>query len=405
MNFKIYTKDGCLFCKKAKEWFDLNKIKYEEINLNDNSVRASFYEKYDVKSVPQIFIGSKIFGDFSKLENHPSDILIAAGRGGLTSFSKTYKPFLYPWAVELTDIHEDIHWTQKEADLQDDVSDWKSGKLSDIDKEYITNILKFFTTSDVAVGQNYCDQLIPKFKNNEIRNMLVSFCAREGIHQRAYALLNDTLGLPESEYNAFLEFKVMSDKFDYMMEYDNSTMSGIALCLAKSVFNEGVSLFASFVMLLNFQRFGKMKGMGKIVEWSIRDETKHVEGISKLFRQFCKEHPRIITDEFKKSIYDMAREIVKLEDKFIALAYKMGETEGLSKDDVKKYIRYITDRRLIQLGMRPNYKVKENPLPWLDWVLNGVDHTNFFENRVTEYEIASSTGNWSEAYDFIENYN
>jgi ribonucleoside-diphosphate reductase beta chain len=190
----------------------------------------------------------------------------------------------------------------------------------------------------------------------------------------------------------------MADKIDFMTEADTSTKSGLGLALAKSVFNEGVALFASFVMLLNFQRFGKMKGMGKVVEWSIRDESIHVEGNAFLFRTFCAEHPRIVNDEFKQQIYEMARQAVKLEDKFVDLAYAMGDVNGLTADEVKSYIRYITDRRLLQLGLKPNFKVKDNPLPWLEWVLNGADHTNFFENRVTEYEVAGLTGTWEEAY-------
>lgn len=194
----------------------------------------------------------------------------------------------------------------------------------------------------------------------------------------------------------------MADKIEYMMESDTNTMKGLGLSLAKSVFNEGVALFASFVMLLNFQRFGKMKGMGKVVEWSIRDESMHVEGNSKLFKTFCKEHPRIVDDEFKANIYEISRQIVKLEDKFVDLAYRMGPIEGLDMQEVKQYIRYITDRRLLQLGMKPNFKVKDNPLPWLEWVLNGADHTNFFENRVTEYEVAGMKGSWDDAYDTEE---
>jgi deoxycytidylate deaminase len=123
-------------------------------------------------------------------------------------------------------------------------------------------------------------------------------------------------------------------------------------------------------MLLNFQRFGKMKSMGKVVEWSIRDETMHVEGNSKLFKSFCSEHSRIVDNEFKSNIYNMAKSAVKLEDKFIDLAYELGTIEGLPAEDVKQYIRYITDRRLIQLGLKPIFKVKDNPLSWLEWILN-----------------------------------
>ena len=113
----------------------------------------------------------------------------------------------------------------------------------------------------------------------------------------------------------------------------------------------------------------------------------------------CAEHPRIVDDEFKGLIYEMARQSVKLEDNFVDLAYKLGDIEGLDSKEVKEYIRYITDRRLLQLGLKGNYKVKDNPLPWLEWVLNGADHTNFFENRVTEYEVAGLSGKWDDVYE------
>jgi glutaredoxin 3 len=311
----------------------------------------------------------------------------------LLNISKTYKPFLYPWAVELTKKHEEIHWIEDEAELSEDIQDWRT-KLNESEKEFITQVLRLFTQSDVQVGENYHEFLIPKFKNNEVRNMLSSFASREGVHQRAYALLNDTLGLPDEEFHAFLEYKEMADKIDFMSNGDTSTQTGLALALAQSVFNEGMSLFSSFVMLLNFQRFGKMKGMGTIVEWSIRDETLHVQGNAKLFREFCVEHPRIVNDELKSKIYEMAKNAVRLEDRFIDLAYNGHEVQGLSKEEVKAYIRHIADRRLLQLGMRTKFKQKDNPLPWLDWVLNGASHDNFFEKRVTEYSVVGMEGDW-----------
>ena len=397
MDVTIYSKSNCPFCEKAKFWFKSHGYTYTEINLDDEEQRMAFYQKIPgARSVPQIFIDEKLIGtydDFMKV----ADTYVKK-EGGLLQFSETYKPFHYPWAVDITTRHEKAHWIEDEIDLSEDVTDWKMGKMTPVEKEYVTNILRLFTQSDVAVGQNYYDQFIPKFKNNEVRNMLGSFAGREGIHQRAYALLNETLGLSDAEYHAFLEYTEMADKIEFMMEADTSTVRGLGLSVAKSVFNEGVALFASFVMLLNFQRFGKMKGMGKVVEWSIRDESIHVEGNSKLFKAYCAEHPRIVDEDFKKDIYEIARQAVKLEDKFVDLAYQMGAVEGMEASEVKQYIRYITDRRLLQLGLKTNFKVKENPLPWLEWVLNGADHTNFFENRVTEYEVAGLKGGWEEAY-------
>ena len=410
LDIQIYTKADCPFCTQAKQWFNEHSIDYTEHLMNDEDERLAFYQRINnvteqlgvgrqpgINSVPQIFFNNERVGGYSELIKLQDKILKARG-GGLTVASQTYKPFYYSWAVDLTVRHEKALWIVDEIDLGDDVSDWKTNKVTPIEKDYITNILRLFTQSDVAVGQNYYDQFIPKFKNNEIRNMLGSFANREGVHQRAYALLNDTLGLPDSEYHAFLEYKEMTDKIEFMQKADITTQRGLALALAKSVFNEGVALFASFVMLLNFQRVGKMKGMGKVVEWSIRDESMHVEGNSRLFKAFVAEHPKLVDNEFKKEIYVMAKNVVKLEDKFIQLAYAMGEIEGLTMEEVKTYIRYITDRRLLKLGLKTTFKVKNNPLPWLEWILNGADHTNFFENRVTEYEVAGLTGSWDSAY-------
>lgn len=306
--------------------------------------------------------------------------------------SKVYKPFIHPWAVEYAEQHEDLHWTEKEINLSDDVTQWKDGTLSDSEKHHITQILRLFTQSDVVVAGNYANYYIPKFLNNEVRMMLLSFAAREGIHARAYALLNDTLGLHEKEYSTFLEYDELAEKVDFMKNADIHSLHGTALSLALTVFNEGVSLFSAFVMLLNYQRMGKMKGMNTVIEWSIRDETLHTEGMSRLFREFCTEHSRIVNDDFKKEIYSMARQVVELEDKVIDLAYTAGDVEGLDKKEVKLYIRYLADRRLIQMGLKGNFGIKENPLPWVEELTSGDSMSNFFEKTVTDYSTVGMTG-------------
>ncbi len=349
--------------------------------------------------MPQIFIDDKHIGGYTDLISQ-EDLILKKKFGGLEVSSVTYKPFRYEWAVEMAQNHEKIHWIPEEVSLEDDVHDWKSKKLSQGEKDFIRSVLTLFVQSDVNVGENYINYYLKIFKNNEIRKMLASFAAREFIHQEAYALFNDTIGFPESDYSAFLDIEQMRDKHDFMLDIDIHSKEGIGLSIAKSVINEGLVLFSSFAMLLNFQRFGKLKGFGKINEWSIRDENLHAHGMAKLFRTYCNENPRIVNDDFKKKIYSMVRTAVKLEDIFIERAFGFSEMEGLTQEEMKMYIRYMADRRLIQLGMKGNYKVKENPLSWLDFILNAPDHTNFFENRVTEYSVGGLTGKFN--YDFIE---
>tara|TARA_Y100001936_G_C15926441_1_gene586964 strand:+ start:7 stop:972 length:966 start_codon:yes stop_codon:yes gene_type:complete len=303
-----------------------------------------------------------------------------------------YKPFQYPWAFEAYDMQQKMHWLPSEVSLAEDVRDWNE-RLTSEEKNLITQILKFFTQGDVDIAQAYLDNYIPKFKPPEIRMMLSAIATSEANHAHSYSLLNDTIGLPDSEYKAFQEYKAMADKHDYLFNNKGEGVEGLARELAVfSAFGEGLQLFASFIMLLNFQRFGKMKGMCQIVTWSIRDESHHVENMIKLFHTLIDENKHIWNDDFKKTLYDICRDMVMLEDKFIDLAFEQGGVEGLEPDQVKQYIRHIADRRLLQLGLKPNFAVKDNPLPWLDWILNGVEHTNFFENRATEYAKGSLTG-------------
>lgn len=315
----------------------------------------------------------------------------------LMSYSPTYKPFHYPHYVEKAVAHDSLFWAEWEASLQKDVNQWKDGTVSPAEKNHITQILRLFTQSDEAVGGAYVDVFLPRIKNNEARMMMLSFAHRETIHQRAYALLNDTLGLPESEYALFLGFKEMADKIEFMQDFDPDTDEGFGLALAKTVLNEGMSLFSAFAQLLNYQRpeaGSKMMGMAEIVEWSIRDETMHVQGMADVFHTYCEEHPHIVTDEFKLAIYDMFRQSVALEDAFIELSLAQGGPKEMTVEDTKQFIRFIADRRLTQLGMKENWGVS-NPYVWLDHIVSGDSQKNFFEGRVTDYNSAGMTGEFS----------
>ncbi|MFT6582457.1 MAG: ribonucleoside-diphosphate reductase beta chain [Alphaproteobacteria bacterium] len=309
-----------------------------------------------------------------------------------------YKPFQYPWAYDAWLTQQRSHWLPEEVPMGDDVKDWNN-KLNDSERNLLTQIFRFFTQADVEVNNCYMKHYSQVFKPTEVQMMLSAFSNIETIHISAYSHLLDTLGMPETEYQMFLQYKAMKDKYDYMQEWGVKTKTDIAKTLAVfGAFTEGLQLFASFAILLNFPRFNKMKGMGQIVTWSVRDESLHTDSIIKLFRTFISENPEVWTDEFEQDLYTACSTIVDHEDAFIDLAFEMGGVEGLEGDDVKKYIRYIADRRVTQLGLQPIYKVEKNPLPWLEEILNGVEHTNFFENRATEYSRASTKGTWDEAF-------
>jgi len=146
-------------------------------------------------------------------------------------------------------------------------------------------------------------------------------------------------------------------------------------------------------MLMNFPRFNKMKGMGQIVSWSVRDESLHCEGMMKMFHTFAEE-TGALTKSVKDDIADCCQTVVKLEDKFIDLAFEAGEVQGMTPQDIKNYIRYIADWRMGQLKLDPIYGIDKHPIPWLTEILNGVEHANFFEARATEYSKGATLGDW-----------
>ena len=332
-----------------------------------------------------------------KTKTHKKEI-IQPKKMGLLVENPVYKPFRYPWCYDAWLTQQRIHWLPEEVPLGDDVRDWQKN-LSQPEKNLVTQIFRFFTQADVEVNNCYLRHYTTVFKPTEVLMMMTAFAAMETVHIAAYSHLLDTIGMPETEYSAFLQYKEMKDKYDYMQGFDVKSKHNIAMTMAVfSAFTEGLQLFASFAIILNFPRFNKMKGMGQIVTWSVRDETLHCNSMIRLFRDFVKEEPQIWNDKLKNEIYEACKTIVHHEDAFIDLAFQMGPMQGLTADEVKQYIRFIGNRRLEQLGLNPIYDVKKNPLTWLDTMLNGVEHMNFFEGRATEYSKASTKGTWGEVF-------
>ena len=316
----------------------------------------------------------------------------------LTDERQYFKPFSYPWAYDAWLKHEQSHWIHTEVPMLEDVKDWKK-RLTSEEKTFLTNIFRFFTQGDIDVAGGYVNNYLPYFPQPEVRMMLCGFAAREALHVAAYSHLIETLGMPETTYNEFMQYEEMKAKHDFFAQIAGQDAQTIAQQIAAfSAFTEGMQLFSSFIMLLNFPRHGKMKGMGQIITWSIVDETMHAESMIKMFRTFIEENRDIWNDELKSEIYKIAEKMVELEDKFIDLAFLIGPMEGLNGDDVKRYIRYIADRRLISLGLKGIFKVKKNPLPWVEEMVNAPIHTNFFENRATDYAKGALSGSWESVW-------
>jgi len=326
-----------------------------------------------------------------------------------------YKPFRYPWAYKAYLRQRSLHWTRNEVNTNNDLNDHLS--LPQNDKSVIEQILRFFTQSDIDVLANYNNNLNRILGgHSEIAMMLSANAFFETIHIDAYALLNETLNLEESEYKKFLDIPAMYKKHEYLNKYnlDNVlTYFHLRQFIPKSLkkllstldkkynrmilismalygaFVEGLQLYASFAMLLNYSRNDKFVGMGQVVTWSIRDESLHVECMLQLFKTFGEQSGLISNNKLDKfcaeQIYKICKDIVEMEDDFIDLVYSTGAPTGLSIYEIKRYIRFVADYRLEQLGLKPIYNIQEHPLPWLRDMLDLTEHANFFETSVTEY--------------------
>lgn len=329
------------------------------------------------------------------------------GKGviGLLETTGSYDVDRYPWAYEAWKRQQQIHWMGEEVPLGEDVKDWQSDRLTENERHLLTQIFRFFTQSDVEVSDNYFKRYIPIFQPLEVQMMMAAFTNMETVHIDAYALLLKTLGMDKTEFSAFRQYSSMRAKADYMRSFGTETCADVARTLAMfGAFTEGMALFASFAMLMNFPRHNKMKGMGQIVTWSVRDESLHCESIIRLYHAWAQE-TGCVTKAVGDDIIDVAKTMVGLEDKFADLAFELGDVKGMNKQDIGNYIRYICDWRLTQLKLTPVFgyftgkageyeQKKEHPLPWLTAMLNGVEHANFFEARATEYSKAATKGDW-----------
>lgn len=310
--------------------------------------------------------------------------------------SLSYRPFTYSWAVDAAQRHSiEMFWDVHQINLQDDIQQYYSKEgmktatvTHDQNKAILDKTLCLFTEMDRTVGAGYTE-VLPYIKNNEIRNMMLTFACREVTHQRAYALAAETFGFSNSDWTAFAEYKEMVDKLDLMSE--DVVPAGArdelraTIKLTTILLGEGVGLFGAFATLLNQKRCGIMNGFNDINEWSLKDESEHVIyniNTVKEMRLDLTEVERMALEYITRRFVDKFREA---EYRYLELVFQMGGAEGLTLVEMKGYIDYLCQLRLFQLGYCQLSDVPVNPLPWMEWLLGANKHSNFFEKKVTDY--------------------
>jgi len=316
-----------------------------------------------------------------------------------------YKPFEYPKAYDYWLKQQQAHWLHTEVPMAQDVSDWKSN-MKDTEKNVVGQILKGFAQTETIVN-DYWSTLVTKwFRKPEVIMMGTTLGSSETIHAEAYSLLNEQLGL--DDFSEFLEDEATMAKIEALMDVrDNDDGTANWHERAKSLaifsaFTEGVNLFSSFAVLLSFKMRNKLKGVGQIVEWSVRDESLHSEAGCWLFRTLMEEEPRFKTKKLISEIEDAAQMSMKLEFDFIDKVFEMGDLENLTKDELKNFIKHRINTKMVDLGLKPIIPASEidkgalKTMKWFDAVIAGKQHTDFFASRVTNYSKGHL--DWSTAF-------
>ena len=316
-----------------------------------------------------------------------------------------YKPFEYPKAYDYWLKQQQAHWLHTEVPMAQDVSDWKSN-MKDYEKNVVGQILKGFAQTETVVN-DYWSTLVTKwFRKPEIIMMGTTLGSSETIHAEAYSLLNEQLGL--DNFAEFMEDEATMAKIESLMDVrDNHDGTANWHDRAKSLaifsaFTEGVNLFSSFAVLLSFKMRNKLKGVGQIVEWSVRDESLHSEAGCWLFRTLMEEQPKFKTKKLVKEIEEAAHLAVKLEFDFIDKVFEMGNLENLTKDELKNFIKHRVNTKMGDLGLEPIIPAADidkgalKTMKWFDAVIAGKQHTDFFASRVTNYSKGHL--DWSSAF-------
>jgi len=305
-----------------------------------------------------------------------------------------YKPFEYPQAYDYWLKQQQAHWLHTEVPMAQDVSDWKSN-MKTHEKNVVGQILKGFAQTETVVN-DYWSTLVTKwFRKPEIIMMGTTLGSSETIHAEAYSLLNEQLGL--DDFSEFLEDEATMAKIESLMnvrDHHDGTPNWHERAKSLAIFSaftEGVNLFSSFAVLLSFKMRNKLKGVGQIVEWSVRDESLHSNAGCWLFRTLMEEQPKFKTKKLVKEIEEAGRLAMKLEFNFIDKVFELGDLENLTKNELKNFIKHRINTKMSDLGLDPIVPSADidkgalKTMKWFDAVIAGKQHTDFFASRVTNY--------------------
>ena len=312
-------------------------------------------------------------------------------------------PMTYHWAREHYKNGVANNWTPEEISMQKDCEQWKAANvLSDTERRLILWNLGFFSTAESLTANNIVLAVYNHVTNPEARQYLLRQAFEEAIHTDTFIYCCDTLGLdPDEIFNMYQTVPSIREKDEFVVgltetvldrnfttEGTENTRRFVRDLVGFYVIMEGIFFYAGFAMMLALKRQNKMIGIGEQFEFIMRDESIHLAFGCDLINTIKAEFPDVWTDEFKEEILELIDRAVELEQRYAHDACPEGLL-GINAEQFAQYVEYIADRRLERLGLPKRYD-KENPFPWMSQSTDLVKEKNFFETRVTEYQMGAT---------------
>jgi ribonucleoside-diphosphate reductase beta chain len=291
-------------------------------------------------------------------------------------------PFKYKWAWDKYLAGCANHWMPQEVNMQRDIELWKNPNgLTEDERRLVKRNLGFFVTADSLAANNIVLGTYRHITAPECRQYLLRQAFEEAIHTHAYQYIVESLGLDEKEiFNAYNEIA---------SENDQKLLKSIIVfaCLM-----EGLFFYVGFTQILALGRQNKMTGAAEQYQYILRDESMHCNFGIDLINTIKMENPQLWTAEFRDEIKDLFLQAVELEYRYAEDTMPRGVL-GLNAAMFKGYLRFIANRRAVQIGLDPLFPNEENPFPWMSEMIDLKKERNFFETRVTEYQTGGAL-NW-----------
>jgi ribonucleoside-diphosphate reductase beta chain len=316
-------------------------------------------------------------------------------------------PFKYKWAWEKYLATCANHWMPQEVNMTRDIALWKDPNgLTDDERRIIKRNLGFFVTADSLAANNIVLGTYRHITAPECRQYLLRQAFEEAIHTHAYQYIVESLGLDESEiFNAYNEVKSIRDKDEFLIPFINtltdpefttgtveSDQTLLKSLIVFACLMEGLFFYVGFTQILALGRQNKMMGAAEQYQYILRDESMHCNFGIDLINTIKMENPLLWTPAFREEIKQLFLKAVDLEYAYAEDTMPRGVL-GLNASMFKGYLRFIANRRSVQIGLEPLFPQEENPFPWMSEMIDMKKERNFFETRVTEYQTGGAL-NW-----------